>query len=967
MTKVINADGQESTTITSKADQEIAKLEGPLADGSYATFWSYFDGAQRLIKTIPPNGVQEIQSGTGDGDKWATKNTYDFIGNIVLEDGPDMGTNQYIYDLLGEVRFTLMAKNQGTGINNQDIIIYQKYDVQGRVYEVGYFEADWNAEKESLTAIALTDPDYPGTSLPSTKLNVFNFDGDGSDPSQFGRMISASAFNQEGILMVTTDFKYDLQGNLLQKSILAASYDPDVRVLTFAYNNLNNLKQITFPSGSTLPILTYQFNKLGQVFRLGDGTVPDAIATFFFNAEGAIIQSTLTLENSLSILRQSDYNAPGWPLKTEFRLNNQTLIFSEELSYVKGGYENAAYFDGKIAEASYIDADGDASAHKFKYDKLARILTAQNTGDTALNLGVTKPLEYDANGNLLSMSRGGKQSVLNYEDSADKLISIEEEGVENDTFQYDDGGNTRVADNDQDLARIDYQLKGNLITAIDIGPNAREGIPNSRLEFNYDASDARTVKKHLDTSGQELSAKIYLRGENNESLFEQERTSGSTTDAQYLYGPDGLTGMIKGDKRYAVVKDHLGSVRQVIDGSGAIVASFDYTPFGITITKAGSTQPDIIFYRYTGQELDSETKLYNFFARMYDPESARFLSVDPKKVGGTPYAYVLNNPSNLIDPDGEEPLTAFLIAVIVGAIIGAAAGAITYAVTHAGSFNVGEFFAYTAVGLVAGALGGAAAYGGGVLATAGLAAAGVQTSTSIGSGIVVGAVAGAADGVVSGSLNQIGVNLIEGRPAGEGVGLQALIGFGAGLAAGGIAGGITGKLHAPTARNLADPNFSISGSTNSQNYAVFKGATELHGPVGAGGTRATLQGSNFVAGDVVTLGGHGLPRQRVIDFSDVWGTNSINADTIAADLNQGGAFGGSGIDLTAVCYPGRNGVARTLANDLNVPVRAARTETFTYGNGATYAEYSQRIAVKSPIRTYYPSKLKTGWIALFGY
>ena len=427
--------------------------------------------------------------------------------------------------------------------------------------------------------------------------------------------------------------------------------------------------------------------------------------------------------------------------------------------------------------------------------------------------------------------------------------------------------------------------------------------------------------------------------------------------------------MVSGQGRYVVVKDHLGSIRKVVDSTGAVVGSFDYTPFGITITKTGSSAPDIIFYRYTGQEFDPETGLYNFPARMYDPETGRFYTTDPKLVGGTPYAYVLNNPANLVDPDGQEPLTAFLIAVVIAAIVGAIAGAVTYAVTHQGSFNVGEFFAYTAVGLVAGAIGGAVGYGAGVLATAGLAAAGVATSTSIGSGIVVGAVSGATDGVVSGSLNQIGVNLVEQQPPLEGVGMQALMGGGIGGFTGGALGGITGKLHAPTARALAEPDVSVSATNSSRSYARLKGATERHG---GGNINNSLQGANPGATDVVALGGHGGKNVSSIQFSDIGNVNLVNANTIAADLG-GNNFAGKGIDLTAVCYAGQNGTAPTLANELRVPVRAATTTTATFPTGRTVAEYGFDIparlgsVIKAPMRTYYPSQLKTGWIALFGY
>ncbi|MBR3959466.1 MAG: RHS repeat-associated core domain-containing protein, partial [Bacteroidales bacterium] len=61
---------------------------------------------------------------------------------------------------------------------------------------------------------------------------------------------------------------------------------------------------------------------------------------------------------------------------------------------------------------------------------------------------------------------------------------------------------------------------------------------------------------------------------------------------------------------------------------------------------------------FTGKEKDSETGLYYFGARYYDPSlSGLFLSVDPmadKYPSLSPYAYCAWNPVKLVDPDGRE-------------------------------------------------------------------------------------------------------------------------------------------------------------------------------------------------------------------------------------------------------------------------------------------------------------------------
>jgi RHS repeat-associated protein len=58
-------------------------------------------------------------------------------------------------------------------------------------------------------------------------------------------------------------------------------------------------------------------------------------------------------------------------------------------------------------------------------------------------------------------------------------------------------------------------------------------------------------------------------------------------------------------------------------------------------------------FRYTGRDFDSETNLYYYRARYYDPAAGRFLSEDPiGTYSVNKYVYVRNNPVNRVDPSG---------------------------------------------------------------------------------------------------------------------------------------------------------------------------------------------------------------------------------------------------------------------------------------------------------------------------
>jgi RHS repeat-associated protein len=72
----------------------------------------------------------------------------------------------------------------------------------------------------------------------------------------------------------------------------------------------------------------------------------------------------------------------------------------------------------------------------------------------------------------------------------------------------------------------------------------------------------------------------------------------------------------------------LGSVRLVIDSSGHVKNRYTYNPFGEL--HATETEENILNpFKYTGQYFDSETGLYYFINRIYDPYLSRFTAYDP--------------------------------------------------------------------------------------------------------------------------------------------------------------------------------------------------------------------------------------------------------------------------------------------------------------------------------------------------
>ena len=100
--------------------------------------------------------------------------------------------------------------------------------------------------------------------------------------------------------------------------------------------------------------------------------------------------------------------------------------------------------------------------------------------------------------------------------------------------------------------------------------------------------------------------------------------------------------------------DHLGSSSYITDREGRITQHTEYIAFGEVLFEEHSTSKTMP-YLFNGKELDSETGLYYYGARYYDPKTSIFLSVDPlAEKTMTPYAYTNNNLINLIDPTGMK-------------------------------------------------------------------------------------------------------------------------------------------------------------------------------------------------------------------------------------------------------------------------------------------------------------------------
>lgn len=741
-----DANGTQVDTLKDQQGRTLAKKAGPIdADGEYQTIQHEYDAAGNVVTAMLPN--QFVPPEESSADAWQMSMSYNFFGQMISCTTPNSGTEHYIYDKAGRPRFMVDA----VGLE-QNIILYKKYDVMGRLIEEGWLSQAWGGNESLLQDKADNEPSWPSQSGSYTRSKQLLYDGDGSNPYLIGRLYKVQSYNQGGDEPdVEEEYEYDRFGNIISKTLMVAGHD--TLSVRYEYDNQGNVTKLTYPNGSPLTEVLYTYNQLGQTIKVGTLDNPARFASYTYNANGSIASVALNNNSSPQITRSLEYNSPGWPERIghEFAAD-QSLVIEQSLGYTGDGYEGAAYYNGNIAKASIQYGEWDSGRqnydYRYQYDKLGRLQVAENSQDAQASLGVGAPTTYDANGNIKQLKKGDTTNQYSYVKETDKVEQVDGSD-QNQVYSYDANGYVKSASHRQ-ISNINYDPASKLTTQVELNEGA------SIISFKYGADNQRVLK-----TGN--TDKLYVHGLNDYPLFE---TDVGGEQVQYIYGPDGLLAMIKGSTHYYVLKDHQGSTRVVLDEAGTVIAAFDYMPFGDLMQTPFGT-PDIISYRYTGQEYDAELGLYNYRARFYDSSLGRFYAIDPVREFTSPYLYSGNDPINIVDPDGEL-LIALLVAAAIGATAGAIAGGVKASQEGASGWEaVAYVFGGAAIGAVGGALAGAAgaavaAVAAPVAAAAGLGALGtlaVETGITAVGASVIGSGVSSAEGVANAALaNALGAD-----------------------------------------------------------------------------------------------------------------------------------------------------------------------------------------------------------------
>lgn len=293
---------------------------------------------------------------------------------------------------------------------------------------------------------------------------------------------------------------------------------------------------------------------------------------------------------------------------------------------------------GNITDITdYLDA---ARSQSFAYSDLSMLTDA-----SGLYGSIT--YTYDNVGNRYSKNIDGQNDSYYYSynrsDKSYRLRSIS--GANPASFSYTPSGNTIT----KGSQAFEYNDNNRIVVS------KQSGVELS--QHSYSANGQRAKKD-------DGSSKVFHYNRSGQ-LIAETTTSGAMIKAYVWIHGQPLVQILPNDSVNYYHNDHLGTPQKMTDSSGTVVWSADYLPFGQADVTIETVENNL---RFAGQYFDQETGLHYNYHRYYDPTLGRYLRADPIGLEGgvNLYAYVSNNPVNMIDPyglvAGVDDLGALIVA-----------------------------------------------------------------------------------------------------------------------------------------------------------------------------------------------------------------------------------------------------------------------------------------------------------------
>ena len=541
--------------------------------------------------------------------------SYDNHGHLASVTDARGNSTQYSYDARGRLEQTLYPNGkseQYTYDARNNIISYK--DQAGSIRHFSYDDGN------RLTT--LTYPD--GSTL------QYNYDA----------LNNLTSVTENGDSVV---FSYDALGRLLSERLVTPETAPQGLTTNYNYDLPSRTNTITYPDQRTV---SYQYDLRGRLIDITSAAADESEAQ-------PVATYTHQLLNRLQSLTYGNGLVTGYTLDDERRLasissnaqpqpGNQAIALSYTYDDLTGNL------------LSQIDGVDAVNSEFYQYDNLNRLTqfivgTPDNNGTHPLQNTISEieNYSYDPLGNRIS-SRTTEQSsnnTISYTANAVNGYTA----VGSQALQYDNNGN--LVSDGVHTYQYDY---ANRLVSVDNGNTAT---------YSYDPL-GRRIRKVVGNTTTDYSyagSQMIQSTTSTPSQSSNNATTQTTTD--YLYSPriDDALMAVQGNDKYYFHKNHLGSTMTVTDDNGDVVERYRYDAFGAPhfYNSTGDEMPtsaignDILF---TGREYDSETGLYYYRARTFNPALGRFQQQDPIGYGDgmNMYAYVRNNPTNLIDPSGLE-------------------------------------------------------------------------------------------------------------------------------------------------------------------------------------------------------------------------------------------------------------------------------------------------------------------------
>ena len=572
---------------------------------------------------------QNRRTGTIFADSSAQATTYDAAGRRVAETDPMGRTTQFGYDALG--RLVLVTDNAGQktsyGYNDLGNEVSQTdanghtttyaYDVLGRRIARTLPAGQTESMAYDAAGNLGTRRDFNG------RVTTFSYDAANRlltrvpDPS-FGEPAVSFTYSPSGQRLTMTDasgtttYVYDARDRLTSKTtpegILSYTYDAAGHVLTMASSNTNGTS------------VGYGYDALGRLSAVNDAHTGQT--NYAYDAVGNL----------------AGYQYPNG-VSTGYGYDALNRLGSLNVTALVGGTSRTlARYSHTLNAAGQRTSVSEFSGRRidYGYDALGRLQSEQVSG--ASNGSPNGQVHYtlDAVGNRLQRTStlAGVPSAAATFDADDRLAS--------DT--YDANGNTRQSGNNTDTYDSFDRLvsrNGSTVQVVYDGDGHKVnettgGITTSYLVDELNPTGYVQVAEELANN---VVTRVYTWGT---QLISQDRYTAAAEWSLTFYGYDGH-----------------GSVRLLTDATSTVTDRYDYDAFGNLLSKQGSTAND---YRYCGDETDQVLSLYNLRARLMNPLTGRFWSVDTdagdnrEPLSLHKYLYADADAVNNWDPTGHDSI-----------------------------------------------------------------------------------------------------------------------------------------------------------------------------------------------------------------------------------------------------------------------------------------------------------------------